>query len=541
MHLVEAVLINWKRPSNVKRIVQALKNQTIPVTITICDCNPDPLFSLDEETISMVDRIYRWTHNLGAFSRYTPMASYDHPYTFLIDDDLLPGEKCVETFLRAAIEMPEFGVLGQFGRILDNDLIFRPREIPLTSSFTEVDFIVRAYFVKTRHLYNITRFRWEIGYFEEAFPEDDLLLCASLKHYENRACYLIPFNGDAETLVCKEELGATHALSTRTDHYYKRREFVKRLMYYGWKPINNRNTGPGMSKVEHVKNDIPRVSVCMIVLNESEYITYAIEQIYNWSCCHEIIIVEGAVDLYPKENLSTELLSGDGTTELIKNFPDPDKKIKYVSGTFRNKVEQRNEYAKHVTGTHVLVLDADEFYTLNSLEKLKEDIVANPDIDLFSFNVSHDAQSRTYFHLWHGFNTHVIGGYWDVPHNRIYKWVPGTIYQGEDHNHPVRPDGVKLYPQSVFIRCAPTRAVCVHVGFAKEVTNQRDKNDYYVNRGEGKEPETVLRNLRQMYIDCRRACECWQPGRPLPHGASLFPYEHTLPEALLKHPRHKTT
>jgi GT2 family glycosyltransferase len=248
MHFVEAVIINWKRPQNVKQIVQALKQQTVPVTITVCDCHPEPSFSLDEETIHLVDRVYRWTHNLGAYSRYTPLASFDHPYTFFIDDDLLPGKKCVEAYLQAATEMPEFGVFGQLGRIMDASGIFRGQDIPLTESFIETDFIVRAYFVKTRHLYNIVRFRWEIGYFEEPLPEDDLLLCAALKYYDNLPCYLIPYHGDQETLVRYRDLNSEHALSSRINHYYKRTQFVKRLMYYGWTPLIHAKTSQQNTK-----------------------------------------------------------------------------------------------------------------------------------------------------------------------------------------------------------------------------------------------------------------------------------------------------
>jgi len=276
--------------------------------------------------------------------------------------------------------------------------------------------------------------------------------------------------------------------------------------------------------------------VGIIALNEAEYIRNSIRQVYDWENCHEIIVVEGSVSLYPKNGLATDGLSGDGTTELIKSIPDPQNKIRYVSGVFKDKIEQRNEYAKRITGTHALVLDADEFYTLDDLRKLKEDVTINPDIDVFRFNFSQDMNQRTYFHLWYNFHQHVVGGYWDIPHNRIYKWVPGTLYQGEDHNHPVRPDGSKLLASTPGVKVAFTRAKCVHTGFAKLVQNQKDKNQYYLNRGEGREEDPILRTRRQMYIDCRIAYETWKPGDVLPHGAKLTPFLHALPESLLQHP-----
>jgi len=445
MKLVETVIINWRRPHNVKKIVQALAEQTVPVTITICDCHNEEQYALDPATLSMADRVYRWTHNVGAYSRYTPLASYDHLYTFFIDDDLLPGKKCMEAYLEAAVQMPEFGVLGQFGRIIDADDMYRPWNLSLSDSFIETDFIIRAYFVKTRHLSSVVRFRWEIGYFDAALPEDDLLLCAALKYYEKLPCYLIPYNNDPETLVGKQEQNTDHALSARKDHYLKRSQFIERLKYYGWRSIK--------SSIGTKAETAPQFSVCMMVPDE-----WSLKQIYNWSCCYEIIIA-GALE---------------------NDFPDPENKSRYVS--------QRNEYAKLVKGTHVLVLEADEYYTADSLEKLAQDVIDNPDAEVFKFDFSHTIQKRTYYHLWKGVDKHIVGGYWDTPYNRIYKWTPGTYYKDNDDN-PVHPDGRILHAHSLRVRCAPTRAVCIHAGFSNNM--------------------------------------------PLPHTATILPFTLPLPEALL--------
>ena len=279
---------------------------------------------------------------------------------------------------------------------------------------------------------------------------------------------------------------------------------------------------------------MPKFSVCMIVLNEAEYLEANLTQIYGWEACHEVIIVEGAVALYPELSLGRGRLSGDGTTEIIKNFPDPLGKIKYISGHFSNKVAQRNEYAKRVTGTHALVLDADEFYCMKDLDCIARDARDHPECERFTFDFSQDLNRRNYFHLWFSFTEHVVGGYWNVPHNRIYKWTPGTRYLGSDHNHPVKPDGRRLTQGSVPSR--RSSASCVHVGFVKSRKNQKEKNDFYVNRGEGREREPKLRARRQMYIDCRRAYETWVPGETLPHNAQILPFSNQLPESLVQHP-----
>lgn len=340
-----------------------------------------------------------------------------------------------------------------------------------------------------------------------------------------------------KALIEKPEIYASKVIDAKK---WVDEQYTLAAMTQRWKKIVSKLEGQAAQekvKAEPVvppSTEPPKFSVCLIALNEAEYIEYNLKQIYDWDCCHEIIIVEGSVALYPKENLSPDGLSGDGTTKLLKDFPDPQNKIKYVSGTFKDKIEQRNEYAKRVTGTHVLVLDADEFYTTESLELLKQDVMQHPNAELFAFDFSQNMSKRTYFHLWYSFKQHAVGGYWDVPHNRIYKWTPGTTYTGNDHNHPTKPDGKKMIAYNV--KTVETRAKCVHTGFAKSVKNQKDKNAFYVNRGEGKEKDPKVRARRQMYVDCRRAYEKWKPGQKLPHGAKVLAFDEVLPESLLDHP-----
>ena len=237
---IEVVIINWKRPANVSQIVESIRNQTIKCTITVCDCHPEEQYALDDFTKQNIDRLYRWEHNHGAYSRYLPLASFDHKYTFFIDDDMLPGNKCLEHYLECATKQPNFGVLGQMGRIIDEDGAYRPKDVPLKNSFIEVDIVVRAYFVETKYLYNIVKLRWFLNYFYDRLPEDDILLCASLKLLENKNCYLIPFTGDRETLVNKLEMSDRFALCHRPDHYYKRSNLINYLLNSGWIPIKMR-------------------------------------------------------------------------------------------------------------------------------------------------------------------------------------------------------------------------------------------------------------------------------------------------------------
>jgi hypothetical protein len=235
---VEAVVINWKRPRNVAAIVSALRRQTIPCTITVCDCHDSLEFELPLDTLPSIDRIYSWPHNSGAFSRYVPVGGYDHKYTLFIDDDMLPGVRCVEHFLTWAEQLRAFGALGQLGRILDSDGSYQPQDVARGPGFTEVDILVRAFFVRTDCLVHVPQIRNLLREFSD--PEDDILLSVGLAMYAGLACYLTPADPDPQTLVNIYELDTPYSRSTRPHHLAARSRLLHSAMNLGWRPVRSR-------------------------------------------------------------------------------------------------------------------------------------------------------------------------------------------------------------------------------------------------------------------------------------------------------------
>ncbi len=185
-----------------------------------------------------IDRIYRWRHNLGAYSRYVPLGAYDHRYTFFLDDDMLPGTRCVEHFWQHAEQLGVFGALGQQGRIADADGGYRPQDIPRGPGFTEVDILVRAFFVPTERLIYVPQIRAMLG--ESSDPEDDILLALGLAMQAGLACYLTPADPDWETLANRHELASPHARYTRPDHLSARSRLLRSAVGLGWQPIRAR-------------------------------------------------------------------------------------------------------------------------------------------------------------------------------------------------------------------------------------------------------------------------------------------------------------
>ena len=235
---VEVVVINWKRPANVAAIVRALRDQSAPCTITICDCHDSADFGLPPGTHTSADRVYRWAHNFGSFNRYVPVGAYDHKYTFFIDDDMLPGRRCVEHFLASAANLQAFGALGQVGRIVDADGTYRTGNIARGWGFTEVDILVRALFVPTHLLFHALQARAVLQAGHE--PEDDIVLAVALAMYVGLCCYLTPADPDPATLVNMCELPSPYALSDRPIHQQARSQLARKAVSLGWRPLRSR-------------------------------------------------------------------------------------------------------------------------------------------------------------------------------------------------------------------------------------------------------------------------------------------------------------
>jgi hypothetical protein len=269
---------------------------------------------------------------------------------------------------------------------------------------------------------------------------------------------------------------------------------------------------------------VPRVTIGMIVLNEEEYIERNLRQ--HYPLADRIVIVEGADRLYPKERVSDSGLSTDATAEIIRSFPDPDKKITFLQhgwterGGAQAKCELRNRYLEGLKDGFLAVIDADEFYRTDDFLAI---------LRLCKAQLTASAWTWPFIHFWKGTRHFITGGYYDVPHTRFWRVRPGMRYIS-NHNWPelrgrfLIDMGYKrhdLRTRPVKGGAAPIGPVGYHFGFAKSLVNERDKTDYYRNRGEtSTRPETVASR------------EAWflEEGAALPAGLTLHRFTGTLPE-----------
>lgn len=114
-----------------------------------------------------------------------------------------------------------------------------------------------------------------------------------------------------------------------------------------------------------------KLAACYIVLNQEKWLYYSLKSIYGQ--VDKIIIVEGCEESY-RFSANDTGLSKDKTGEIIKNFPDIEKKIIYEQmGFVKYQTGLRNRYLKLMPEdiTHFLEIDGDELYKADELAMLK--------------------------------------------------------------------------------------------------------------------------------------------------------------------------
>lgn len=300
-----------------------------------------------------------------------------------------------------------------------------------------------------------------------------------------------------------------------------------------------------------------RVMLATICLNEMEWLPRLVEQHKDWPGLAGWCFVEGCDPVYAETNpsmVTEDGLSIDGTTEFLEGLDFRGVCVIHA-GEVRQmgdqgKCQLRNQYLRAVDTSLskyapdvIVQIDADEFYTREDQRRINE-------LAMFYFYPGSPVTSimLRQRHIWRPpcwthpqcrperhepeevFSHEVVGGYWHVPHTRIWRYVPGMLHVC-NHNWP-EVNGQYLTANIARIDLDPSHAErpqCVHLGYASAGTSRTAKHSYYIARGEGAEGGRIGQK-RSMYVECREAWERWSPGDELPHGARLIPYDGPIPE-----------
>ena len=187
-----------------------------------------------------------------------------------------------------------------------------------------------------------------------------------------------------------------------------------------------------------------KISFGMIVFNANSTLPpnmlgACLSNVYDFA--HEILISEGAVRPHGGNNgdatwASQDGRSTDGTLEFLRNFPDPDNKIKIFTkeGYWDGKLEMCNAYIAEATGDYVWQLDSDEFYKKSDMEKIINYLDDNRQIEAVHFYANH------FWGDWDHCCDEFSGTRWanQIPWMRIFKHSPGSSWKS--HAPPVYQD-----------------------------------------------------------------------------------------------------
>jgi len=224
---VTAIVVNWRRPDNVQRILRALRQSSARCHIIVCDVRVDETYRKDT-FFEGADEVLHLSRNHGGFNRLVPAMLVQTEFTYFHDDDLLPGPEALAALMRCADGMLGMGVLGQIGRVYPDgqfgtDDVLRDEHVCVP-----VDNVIRGALVRSALLPGVMHFWHRHGrnfITPEGLVHDDLMLSFALRSagHINR---LTPADHRNDTMINSEELPDQYALSRRPQHRPERAAIV---------------------------------------------------------------------------------------------------------------------------------------------------------------------------------------------------------------------------------------------------------------------------------------------------------------------------
>jgi len=175
-----------------------------------------------------------------------------------------------------------------------------------------------------------------------------------------------------------------------------------------------------------------RFSFGMIVFNGDFFLRQCLDGVYDFA--HEIVIVEGA-DAVSQPFANADGSSTDRTWDILQNYPDPKNKIRLVRGKFKDKDEQSNAFMQHLSGDFVWLLDSDEMYLPQDMERLAKTLHDDP--ELMAVEMRH----RVFFG---GLDRIAHGKHWELTFWRIHRLYSGARYISHRPVNIMHPSGVTM-------------------------------------------------------------------------------------------------
>lgn len=196
-----------------------------------------------------------------------------------------------------------------------------------------------------------------------------------------------------------------------------------------------------------------KIAFCLITCNSDTFLLSWLNHYYK--IADYILISEGATQSWMSALGYKSASSVDKTIEILKNFPDPDQKIRihFAKRPYRDKCEQQNAYMALCPRDvdYVWIADTDEFYHYNDIEFMKDSL------NIYEF----DQVDVKMYHFFKNFNTIARGGdgwAYETKIPRIFKYFPYAMFKSHrpikliENPVKVETNDVKCYHYSYISR-----------------------------------------------------------------------------------------
>lgn len=245
-----AIVINWRRPDNIGRIVAALLAQTKPIDkITIVDNSPNG--SLISNAGRKVSVWYFPDDGIGPVCRFAPALLHcKYDYTMFVDDDLVPGRALHEQFLATARVLDnKFATIGDVARIYrQTGSLSKPSYYYVMSDVPRhddkprvVDLTCRGHFIRTSDVRYALEFRDKLrqNYTDDDWlKHDDILLCCGIQLFTGKPSYLLPtVSPHKKHRLVSTALNDDNAMSRQSNHHSVRNTLITRATSIGWRSL----------------------------------------------------------------------------------------------------------------------------------------------------------------------------------------------------------------------------------------------------------------------------------------------------------------
>jgi hypothetical protein len=258
---VTVVVTNWRRPKEVEQICRLYREGTVPVDLIVVDNSGQN--RLSPAAKDMCDDVWSFGKNAGPSCRFAVSQFVDTEFVLFADDDMLPGKKCVEFYLKSARSAGDtFFDMGFQGRVMAweqaltaTGLDMKPEYYktnihPHKYGFREVDFCVRNHFVVARHLWAVHKLSLDIASYAKNVGHDQKFIRRMLWNDDILMGVSGPLIVGKNTILrkkcnvdhscCHTELisGRRNAVSNHPDHDLSRWELIRCCYELGWRGVH---------------------------------------------------------------------------------------------------------------------------------------------------------------------------------------------------------------------------------------------------------------------------------------------------------------